>query len=1122
MNSMVSTSATTVPNLPPASGATPFRRRFERGLPILGGLVLLLILPTLALTPALLAAPVGAPHAGPAALAAAPPGPAPGLTAIGGVSSPAGTVLTPGLPALTPAMVQAIGPGRAAAGALQHASVGSDPNRYIQDHSTTTTITQVGSSNQSLLVGLSDQNSFVNGSNIAGYATYLYLSGYFWHHGITAAEFSSNGGQSWTLNSPGPASSWSSGVAAGSIGFGSTWVTGNRTGDALLLEDWGQPCLFFSGSISALSDCNSTANFTAPLGIAVAQSSDSGHSWSSPTVLAGFAPYYFLNIDLGTCGPLKTFLNANQTSDARVSIDPQNGIAVASWWELSYNYAGSIECVSGSYQFSRTVIPTAVVYTSTSSDGGATWSTPIATSDNQSAYSAVAVAGAGSGTTAYLAFADFINSSATGQISIDFASSTNGGASWSVPSGIGTFIRTLGLTYLGYPQGDSFRMAVDASPTSAYDGSIYLAYEDNRSASNGNPSVAVLRSNDGGATWSSPVYVTPDHPTVSEYAIPSIAVDPSGRVWVSFYSININNGNYLDQAVTSTDGGNSWSAPFNVSDAVSSPPLLPNSPFGDLAGIAATGNGTYINWIDCRATACTSPTSAAYDNAAYVAQFLSMNLTSNAPGITAQVTELGATTPTALNSSMLIENGSSVTVSVPAVAPDNGSYVYAFGGFSGAATSLNDPVTFTYTGQGPLLASYTPQPAAWLVGYAGPAVPALQVTVAGPTGSSPVTLSPYNGVVDAFNVTVEAGPSYTLSASAGIAYIPKSTNPLPTTAHSAVAVNLTLSRSFAWLNGSVSVPAGASASSVDLSVNGTRVAVSPGGTFTYHPTWGTYWVHANLTGYTSYDNNVSLPPLGSKQLLIPLAGGYLNGTVTPTSAVVAINGLPVTTIGGTFSTSEPGGVYLLTAEQAGYSFYSRHFTVVPGQALNQIIALTTTGWLSGNVTPGTATLLVNDHFQAVKAGGLYNVTLGGGPHYSIELTQAGYTPFFGNYSVTPGNVTYVPNVTLQKVTNGGGPIPCPPNCTTPGGNNSPPNNLLLYVVIGVLIAVVAGLAVLMAVRRRPGSGSSAPAGEASGNPGTYDGSHPGELPRLQPDGSMEGTPPPPPPYDEGAPRSPPG
>jgi hypothetical protein len=130
-------------------------------------------------------------------------------------------------------------------------------------------------------------------------------------------------------------------------------------------------------------------------------------------------------------------------------------------------------------------------------------------------------------------------------------------------------------------------------PTSAVapDGTIYIAYENSRSAGAG--AIGLLRSRDGGSTWRSTTL-----PGVTAFAWePVIAVDAQGTVGVIWYDLR--NDRRGDGATTadvwfasSDDGGDSWrqihvAGPTDI--RTGAPPAL--NRFGEYQGLAGLRRG---------------------------------------------------------------------------------------------------------------------------------------------------------------------------------------------------------------------------------------------------------------------------------------------------------------------------------------------------------------------------------------------------------------------------------------------------------------------------------------------------------------------------------------------------
>lgn len=192
---------------------------------------------------------------------------------------------------------------------------------------------------------------------------------------------------------------------------------------------------------------------------------------------------------------------------------------------------------------------------------------------------------------------------------LGFARSTDGGATYEPATRIIENIR--GIRNVGVGKNlrvNSFpAMAVDIS-NGTYNGNIYVVW-----ANTGVPGVNtgsdkdvyLIRSEDQGDTWSTPIRVNQD-PTGQgkEHFFPWITVDPeSGVVSVIYYDDrNISSTQCEVWVSNSYDGGATWED-FRVSDVAFTPtPIagLADGYMGDYIGIAARGGMVYPIWMDNR------------------------------------------------------------------------------------------------------------------------------------------------------------------------------------------------------------------------------------------------------------------------------------------------------------------------------------------------------------------------------------------------------------------------------------------------------------------------------------------------------------------------------------------
>ena len=139
-------------------------------------------------------------------------------------------------------------------------------------------------------------------------------------------------------------------------------------------------------------------------------------------------------------------------------------------------------------------------------------------------------------------------------------------------------------------------------PSAAIDantGALYVAWQDGRFTPRTDQAV-LSSSTDGGQTWSAPVRVS-DGPGDAPNFTPAVAVTPEGWVGVSYYSMRNNPSHVLVDAylAVSKDGGQQFAnqrltaASWDLRFAASAEGFF----LGDYAGIAASSKTFYPLWI---------------------------------------------------------------------------------------------------------------------------------------------------------------------------------------------------------------------------------------------------------------------------------------------------------------------------------------------------------------------------------------------------------------------------------------------------------------------------------------------------------------------------------------------
>jgi len=194
-----------------------------------------------------------------------------------------------------------------------------------------------------------------------------------------------------------------------------------------------------------------------------------------------------------------------------------------------------------------------------------------------------------------------------GEDAIGFSKSTDGGVTWSsariysaVNFGIRGDLKPTQIRVASFPS-----MAVDRSG-GANDGVIYICWpQRNVTPAGSDPDIVLIKSTDGGSSWSSPVRVNDDPlNNGKDQYYPWMTVDQtSGQAMIVFYdsreTTNDSTGVWM---ATSVNGGSTWDN-FRVSDENFRPkPIsgLAGGYQGDYIGIAAHNDVAYPYWADDR------------------------------------------------------------------------------------------------------------------------------------------------------------------------------------------------------------------------------------------------------------------------------------------------------------------------------------------------------------------------------------------------------------------------------------------------------------------------------------------------------------------------------------------
>jgi hypothetical protein len=122
---------------------------------------------------------------------------------------------------------------------------------------------------------------------------------------------------------------------------------------------------------------------------------------------------------------------------------------------------------------------------------------------------------------------------------------------------------------------DKEYIAVDGNPNSPFKGTIYVTWTEflnpNDPNALDNGQIRLVKSTDGGHTWSSPLALSPDalFPRAISGSDPVVA--PDGTLYVFYADFTSQTGPTAIRFVKSSDGGNTFTAPSDVASKVPSP-----------------------------------------------------------------------------------------------------------------------------------------------------------------------------------------------------------------------------------------------------------------------------------------------------------------------------------------------------------------------------------------------------------------------------------------------------------------------------------------------------------------------------------------------------------------------
>ncbi|MDQ3280671.1 MAG: carboxypeptidase regulatory-like domain-containing protein, partial [Acidobacteriota bacterium] len=399
-------------------------------------------------------------------------------------------------------------------------------------------------------------------------------------YGTQALYGSSDGGVTWTYRcAPWPAA-LTGGVSGASAWFGSdpavAWDAQGRAYAVYMLIS------------------QNSAGTSSGSSLVIARSTDSGQNWTNLGIIVN-------NLNVSTPFHDKQFM----------AIDNSAGPA------STKSHPGRIYVIWDADNVER------VAY----SDNGTSWTTVILPTPSVGSYDIGGDIKVGPDGTVYSIWNRLVYTAST-QTSerTVFSKSVDGGATWSTP----VVIATQALTSFGSnnkPPAQESRginafgsLGLDNNPSSAYFGYLYFVYPDfpAGTTTGTNINIYLVRSTNGGTSWSTPLKVNDDVGTATQI-FPWLAVDPTdGSVNVSWYDTRIdttnnrktqlfyarssNGGISFEPNILVTDnGGVVWRNSVDYSDENATDNASRNgNQYGDYTGIIAHNRRVVPFWTDTR------------------------------------------------------------------------------------------------------------------------------------------------------------------------------------------------------------------------------------------------------------------------------------------------------------------------------------------------------------------------------------------------------------------------------------------------------------------------------------------------------------------------------------------
>ena len=197
----------------------------------------------------------------------------------------------------------------------------------------------------------------------------------------------------------------------------------------------------------------------------------------------------------------------------------------------------------------------------------------------------------------------------------------------------------------------------------------------------------------------------------------------------------------------------------------------------------------------------------------------------------------------------------------------------------------------------------------------------------------------------------------------------------------------------------------------ESSTSSTISFYEPNGTYSYSVSSPSHYTVSPSSGYVTVNaNNASVVVNYNRY-------AYLKVSVSPSSAIVSINGVNETTNSGSLSTYLNQGYYYINASESGYRPYSDYVYLSYNSNYSHSITLqkiSNAGYLTGSVSPSSATIVVSGTAIPVS-NGHFNASLSPGTYY-VSFTANGYNSIVKEVNITTGKTSTL-DVSLTPVSN---------------------------------------------------------------------------------------------------------